>query len=138
LSPSIAPEIAGKVPPAGRNAVYKCVPVCGAGRGWRLRSFSAALAAALFGAGVGVGLVREVGGGAAGGVLGTSAQPTMKNEAQMARAACAVKREMFRRPLDLPMTSVVSLGCFLRFVILIGRERSVFYGRFCTGRSESP
>jgi hypothetical protein len=138
LSPSIAPEIAGKVPLSGANAVYKCVPVWGAGCGWRLRSFSAALAAALFGSGVGVGLVRAVGASAAGGVLGTSAQPTMKNEAQMARAASAIKREIFRRPLELPMASVVSLGCFLRFVILIRRERSVFYGRFCTGWSESP
>jgi hypothetical protein len=36
---------------------YRCEPVCGAGRGVRLRSFWAALAAALFGSGEGAGLV---------------------------------------------------------------------------------
>jgi hypothetical protein len=38
-------------------ARYKWVPVCGAGRGLRFRSFSAAFAAALFGSGEVVGLV---------------------------------------------------------------------------------
>jgi len=54
-------------------ARYKCVPVCEAGRGLRLRSFSAALAAALFGSGEGVGLVftesRSVFEGGFGGLL---------------------------------------------------------------------
>jgi hypothetical protein len=127
------------MPLSGANADYKCVPVCGAGRGWRLRSFSAAFAAALFGSGAGVGLVLGAGAGAAAGVPGTSAQLTIKNEAQTVRSARAIKREMLRS-LDLPIASVVSLGCFLRFVILILARRgrvSVFYGRFCTGRSES-
>jgi hypothetical protein len=136
LSPSIAPEIAGKVPLSGANPVYKCVPVCGAGRGWRLRSLSAALAAALFGCGVGAGLVAAVG-ATAGGEFGTSAQLAMKNEAQRTRSAPAIKSEMFLA-VDLPMTPLVSLGCFLRFVILIGRRTVSVYGRFCTARSESP
>ena len=82
------------MPLSAANSAYKCVPVCGAGRGWRLRSFSAAFAAALFGSGVGEGLVLGAGASAGGGVLGTSTQLTMKNEAQRARSPSAMKREM--------------------------------------------
>jgi len=38
-------------------ARHKCEPVCGAGRGLRFRSLSAAFAAALFGSGEGAGLI---------------------------------------------------------------------------------
>jgi len=42
------------------------------------------------------------------------------------------KEEMFRRPVDLPMIRVVSLGCFLRFVILI-RPGTVSFSFFMAG-----